>query len=408
VPEDKKDLLKDNRPKRLELIKALEEKRKGRLIVYFTGDRPSIPAMIAEDAIRPFIEHLLKMSSRGRKMERLSLFLYSRGGSTLAPWKIVSKIREFSKSFEVLIPLWAHSAATMICLGADSILIGRNGELGPIDPSIMPEITPDKPWQRSVSVEEVSAYIDFIKNRAGVTDQNALSHMISKLTDELEPTLIGRVNRTFSHIRLVARKLLATRKEKMEEDRIKLITDALTEKMYEHGHAISRNEAKELGLPIENPDTDTEQLMWNLYVEYEKAFELQTPIDPVTLARSSHPTKSPTGEIVLADVPIACVESTEQLDVFRISLAFKPIYESLQANLNINIELNLDQALVNKIQELTKGNQQAFQEMLQLIYAQAKRKAIQAAGKEFKELFKTLTIRGYHRESFNGGWRHES
>jgi len=52
----------------------------------------------------------------------------------------------------------------------------------------------------------------------------------------------------------VARKLLTSRKEKIEEDRISTIIDALTEKMYSHGHAIGRKEASELGLSVDKPE----------------------------------------------------------------------------------------------------------------------------------------------------------
>ncbi len=70
------------------------------------------------------------------------------------------------------------------------------------------------------------------------------------------PLPLGSVNRQNSHIRLVAKKLLASRKEKHSEDKMTSIIDTLTEKMYFHGHAIGRREAKELGLPVEYPDAD--------------------------------------------------------------------------------------------------------------------------------------------------------
>ena len=54
----------------------------------------------------------------------------------LSPWRIISLFREFAQEVNVLVPYGAYSAATLICLGADEILMGRKGELGPIDPII--------------------------------------------------------------------------------------------------------------------------------------------------------------------------------------------------------------------------------------------------------------------------------
>lgn len=110
-----------------DLIERIEEVRESKVIVYFTGDRVPFPARIAEDAVRPLYDHLLGLGSS--KVERIDLFLYSRGGDISVPWRIVSMIREFCDEFNVLIPYKAQSAATLLSLGADNIVRQhRNGE----------------------------------------------------------------------------------------------------------------------------------------------------------------------------------------------------------------------------------------------------------------------------------------
>jgi len=42
----------------------------------------------------------------------------------------------FTESFNVIVPNFANSAATMLAIGADKIIMGTNSELGPIDPQI--------------------------------------------------------------------------------------------------------------------------------------------------------------------------------------------------------------------------------------------------------------------------------
>ena len=45
-------------------------------------------------------------------------------------------IRLFCDEFEVIVPSKAHSTATLICLGADRVVMTKQATLGPIDPGI--------------------------------------------------------------------------------------------------------------------------------------------------------------------------------------------------------------------------------------------------------------------------------
>ena len=64
----------------------------------------------------------------------LSVLLDSPGGYIDAAYRIVLTLREHAKDIEVLVPQWAKSAATFFCLAANTIYIGRYGELGPLNP----------------------------------------------------------------------------------------------------------------------------------------------------------------------------------------------------------------------------------------------------------------------------------
>jgi hypothetical protein len=66
----------------------------------------------------------------------LDLVVHSPGGSATAAEQIVNYLRTQFDSIRVIVPLQAKSAATMIALGADEIVMGRFSELGPIDPQI--------------------------------------------------------------------------------------------------------------------------------------------------------------------------------------------------------------------------------------------------------------------------------
>ncbi|HEU5003145.1 MAG TPA: hypothetical protein VFW71_10260 [Actinomycetota bacterium] len=70
-------------------------------------------------------------SSRG-----LALILHTPGGVTIAAETLVAYLRSKFTHIEVIIPALAMSAGTMMALAANSIYMGRQSQLGPIDPQM--------------------------------------------------------------------------------------------------------------------------------------------------------------------------------------------------------------------------------------------------------------------------------
>lgn len=67
----------------------------------------------------------------------LDLIIHSPGGSPMAAEQMLNYLRTQFDRIRVFVPLQAKSAATMIALGCDEIVMGRHSELGPIDPQIL-------------------------------------------------------------------------------------------------------------------------------------------------------------------------------------------------------------------------------------------------------------------------------
>ena len=155
------------------LIQNIEGLRGGsRVITYITSDRPGpVGARVAPDVIPLFSKQLHEIAPNG-KVPKIDLFLYSAGGDTMVPWRLVSMIRERCEQFSVLVPYKAHSAATMIALGADEIMMSDLSELSPIDPSTANVFNPPDPTNPQgripISVEDVIAYFDLAKNKFGI------------------------------------------------------------------------------------------------------------------------------------------------------------------------------------------------------------------------------------------------
>jgi Serine dehydrogenase proteinase len=90
----------------------------------------------------------------------------------MAGFGIVNLVREFYKKLSVLIPFRAHSAATLIALGADEIVMTRLGQLSPVDLSVTSPLNPSVPGPQNspnlvpVSVEDGVGYLDLARKEA--------------------------------------------------------------------------------------------------------------------------------------------------------------------------------------------------------------------------------------------------
>ena len=259
---------------RLSLIGRLETLRESTVLCLLTSLRPNVPTVISEDCVRAMYDHLLCLPKR--PVEKLDLFLCSNGGVGTVSWRIVAALREFCTKLNVLIPYRAYSAATMIALGADEIVMHPFAELGPIDPTVSNDFNPVEGNRRvGISVEDVTAYVDFIKNTVGITHEDELIRAIEVLAQRVHPLALGNVGRFLSQSRMIARKILRTHMKPDEGHIIDEIVENMASKLYFHGHAINRKEAiNDLHLKvITNLSPELETTMWDLYLDFEKEFK---------------------------------------------------------------------------------------------------------------------------------------
>src|SRR4051794_12003944 len=238
------------RAARRDLIRAIQAARGSKVITYVTSDRPSLSAPISEDIIPLIHEHLLAFGPLER--EKLDLVIYSRGGDSDVPWSLVSMIREYCRegSFSVLVPYRAQSAATVICLGADEIVMTRKAELGPIDVTIVsgPYNPSEENRRLPVSVEDVTGYFTLL-DTIGSTRPDEKMRAFEQLTTKVHPLVLGSVSRLLQQTQLVALGLLGTRATPFPETKNREIVRKLSSEIYSHRHTITRTEARSyLGL----------------------------------------------------------------------------------------------------------------------------------------------------------------
>jgi rubrerythrin len=318
---------------RLPLIKKLEGLRGSKVICYLNSLRPGMPGQMADDAIPELLDQLLAIPET--PVEKLDLFLCSNGGDSVLPWRLVPVFRHFAKSFAVLVPYHAYSSATILALGANEIVMHPFGVLGPIDPTVTNEFNPQiQPGRLSgISVEDVKAYVNFVKQTVGITHEDELAQMLSILAEKVHPLALGNVERFLSQSRMIARKLLKTHMDLVSERDIEDIVENLASKLYFHGHPINRSEAeKELRLKIAiDVPTEVEEGMWQLYTDFETEFRNREPFQPfVELANQLQPWavpqqgQPPQIQVVhqTTEVPLAIEESGTSSSVQKVKNRF--------------------------------------------------------------------------------------
>jgi hypothetical protein len=126
------------RDRRRRLLAELRKERGSDvLIAYVTSTRPALEAGMAQDAIRPFFDHL-----PSEPVKQLDLVIHSNGGDGVVPWRLMTLLHEYAEKVDVLVPHRAFSAATLAALGAHEIVMHPMGMLGPIDASIVNPLGP--------------------------------------------------------------------------------------------------------------------------------------------------------------------------------------------------------------------------------------------------------------------------
>ncbi|MFA6185524.1 MAG: hypothetical protein WC720_05270 [Candidatus Shapirobacteria bacterium] len=304
------------------LIQQIEKMRKSRVITYLTSDRTGpVNARVAMDII-PVISKQLQTIG---KTTNIDLFLYSTGGDTIVPWRLVSMIREYCGKFSVLVPYKAHSAATMIALGADEIVMSNLSEISPIDPSTTSVFNPQDPQNPQnkipISVEDVMAYFDLAKNKFGIKNDEQLVLIFNKFVEsnpQIHPLALGNINRTHNLIRIIAKRLLKSQKAPIKEDEIEKIVDYFTEKLYSHQYLIGRKEAKDdLGLKtVQYAESALSKVMTDLYEEYKKEMDLGALWNPESeLGANATQNKK--------DYKIAYIESSQLSNYYELSIEYK-------------------------------------------------------------------------------------
>ena len=215
-----------------------------------------------------FAYNLLRTAKSEFAGRDVVLVLDSYGGDATAGYRIANLFNRTAKSFTVVVPRIAKSAATLLTLGADYIILGEDAELGPLDVQI-----PD--WD--VEEKRVSA-LDMVQAVEQLEESaiEAASRMMKSLKERtrkrynllLDPSLkfaaevtkplfekidavsYSRTVRVLKEAEDYAVRLLL--KRGTSQDDAEAIARDLVKKYSTHGFIIDLDECKRLGVRYDN------------------------------------------------------------------------------------------------------------------------------------------------------------
>ena len=209
----------------------------------------------------------------------LTVLLNSPGGDIECAYRAILALRDRVDDMEVLVPIWAKSAATFFCLAADSIHMGRYGELGPLDPQI-----PDRSGRaRPVSALETFKALEHILRYSMESFNHIVTTMlrstsmdvphaidnapslfeaiVSPLYQQVDPRELGESGQYLAISEEYAMRVMRrwAYSEMAEEERRgiakKLVWDYPT-----HGFVIDLWEAQEIGIRAEKMDDEPDAM----------------------------------------------------------------------------------------------------------------------------------------------------
>lgn len=209
---------------RVALIKAIENKRKSRVIVMIhrqeTMSILGIPVaryISIEDS-----EAVLRAIRLTPDNMPIDIILHTPGGLVLATEQIAHALIQHKADVSVFIPHYAMSGGTLLALAADKIVLDENAVLGPVDPQLG-----NFPAGSIIKVTEE-------KDKNKIDDETLILADISK--------------KAIKQVRDFIKKILLA--NNYSEESSERLSQVLTEGKWTHDYPIAFEEAKEMGLNV--------------------------------------------------------------------------------------------------------------------------------------------------------------
>ena len=234
--------------------------------------------------------------------DELDVIIESPGGSADAAYKIMKMIRSCVKTVRVFIPRRAKSAATLLSIGADEIVVHTIGELGPLDVQVPEHTEHDSLSFMSAlnhhrAIEEVERYsllaldqaVQLILDRSGMRMQDAVNSAIQfscgimePIANQIDPLKLGARARSNEVGMEYGTRLLRMRNDAPNEEFAREIVEKLCKSYPSHSFVIDAEELLRLGLNARNMTTNEDAAL-KVYMSFIDNHRMSRDIQGVYL-----------------------------------------------------------------------------------------------------------------------------
>jgi len=272
---------------RRKYLTALNKHTGRSVIVYGTAwmeGRNEIPPnalSVATGDLHGFME----ACSNAKDSGHLDLIITSPGGSAEAAESIMGYLRTQFEHIRVIVPVAAMSAATMMALSADEIVMGNHSQLGPIDPQFTIQ-TPDGP-----RTAPGQAIIDqFEQAKIECLDPKNIPAWVPLLRG-LAPGLLAQCASARALAEEFARRSLEAHMFAGEDDAAAKAENAAAwfanfTEFKSHGRRVSRDDARAQGIKV--LDLEDDKILQDLTLSVYHALRLTFSTTPAVKVVENH------------------------------------------------------------------------------------------------------------------------
>ena len=243
------------------VYKEIERHRGKPLLVYVTKflEDINIPQGTPNIIDLPDVDGFTDLVNSVKGQKSVDVLLHSPGGRTDAAERLVQILRSNFDEVNFLIPHSAYSAATMLALSGDSIVMHPSAVLGPIDPQI-----------NGIPARSIKRGFENVKERIskdGPETLPAYIPLIEKFSIELLEICDDSENLAKKLASDWLKKYMMKCVEKKEE-KIKDAVEYLSnyDEHLLHSRPLSLDKLKDLGLNIELADEKLKDLLWEAHI----------------------------------------------------------------------------------------------------------------------------------------------
>ena len=186
----------------------------------------------------------------------------SPGGDIDAAYNLALLFRRYGKEYlGYIVPRWAKSAATLLVCGGDNVLMTPVAELGPLDPQIT-QMNPLEQRLERFSPLHIESTLELIRNEFARGSKELGEGLLQRLQF---PITLGSFKKSLEVGKQYADRLLSSRMLNESPDKASEVAQRLTENYADHGFCINIDEARSLGLVVQELPANQLEIVWNIH-----------------------------------------------------------------------------------------------------------------------------------------------